>query len=69
NMSLTFTLTDKSSVLTVSYFLAVDLSDGDYEFGLTDFEMYGNNCLAFLFDEIQYEFKIFTWWSRYQEEL
>ncbi|KYM99240.1 hypothetical protein ALC62_10024, partial [Cyphomyrmex costatus] len=40
NMSLTFTLTDKSSVLAVSYFPAVDLSDGDYELGLTDFETY-----------------------------
>ncbi|KYN02349.1 hypothetical protein ALC62_06833, partial [Cyphomyrmex costatus] len=40
NMSLTFTLTGKSSVLAVSYFPAVDLSDGDYELGLTDFETY-----------------------------
>jgi len=39
-MSLTFTLTGKSSVLAVSYFPAVDLSDGDYELGLTDFETY-----------------------------
>ncbi|KYN29533.1 hypothetical protein ALC57_01022 [Trachymyrmex cornetzi] len=39
-MSLTFTLTGKSSVLTVSYFPAVDLGDGDYELGLTDFETY-----------------------------
>ncbi|KYN08016.1 hypothetical protein ALC62_01005 [Cyphomyrmex costatus] len=39
-MSLTFVLTDKSSVLAVSYFPAVDLSDGDYELGLTDFETY-----------------------------
>jgi len=39
-MSLTFTLTGKSSILAVSYFPAVDLSDGDYELGLTDFEMY-----------------------------
>jgi len=37
-MSLTFTLTGKSSVLAVSYFSAVDLSD--YELGLTDFETY-----------------------------
>jgi len=36
-MSLTFTLTGKSSD---SYFPDVDLSDGDYEFGLTDFEIY-----------------------------
>lgn len=40
NMSLTFTLTGKSSILAVSYFPAVDLSDGDYELGLTDFETY-----------------------------
>lgn len=40
NMSLTFTLTGKSSVIAVSYFPAVDLSDGDYELGLTDFETY-----------------------------
>jgi len=39
-MSLTFTLTDKSSILAVSYFPAVDLSDSDYELGLTDFETY-----------------------------
>ena len=40
NMSLTFTLTGKSSTLAVSYFPAIDLSDGDYELGLTDFETY-----------------------------
>jgi hypothetical protein len=39
-MSLTLTLTGKSSVLAVSYFPAIDLSDGDYELGLTDFETY-----------------------------
>ncbi|KYN07891.1 hypothetical protein ALC62_01139 [Cyphomyrmex costatus] len=39
-MSLTFTLTGKSSVLAVSYFPAVNLSDGDYDLGLTDFETY-----------------------------
>ncbi|KYM94373.1 hypothetical protein ALC62_15000 [Cyphomyrmex costatus] len=39
-MSLTFTLTGKSSVLAVSYFPAVDMSNGDYELGLTDFETY-----------------------------
>jgi len=39
-MSLTFTLTGKSSILAISYFPAVDLSDGDYKFGLTDFEPY-----------------------------
>ena len=39
-MSLTFTLTGKSSILAVSYFPAIDLSDGDYELGITDFETY-----------------------------
>lgn len=39
-MSLTFTLTKKSSVLAENYFPPVDLSDGDYELGLTDFETY-----------------------------
>jgi len=39
-MSLTFTLTGKSSVLAVSYFPAVDLNDSDYELDLTDFETY-----------------------------
>ena len=39
-MSLTFTLTGKSSTLAVSYFPSIDLSDGDYELGLTDFETY-----------------------------
>ena len=40
-MSLTFTLTGQSSVVLVAcYFPAVDLSDGDYELGLTDFEIY-----------------------------
>ncbi|XP_018398463.1 PREDICTED: uncharacterized protein LOC108776362 [Cyphomyrmex costatus] len=59
-MSLTFTLTGKSSVLAVSYFPAVDLSDGDYELGLTDFETYytlpnvnsTNNKLYFANEEI-----------------
>jgi len=35
-----FTLTGKNSILAVSYFSAVDLSNGDYELGLTDFETY-----------------------------
>jgi hypothetical protein len=39
-MSLTLTLTGKSSVLAVNYFPPIDLSDGDYELGLTDFETY-----------------------------
>src|SRR5580765_199992 len=39
-MSLTLTLTGKSSVLAVSYFPAIDINDGDYELGLTNFETY-----------------------------
>lgn len=39
-MSLTLTLTGRSSVLAVSYFPAIDLTDADYELGLTDFETY-----------------------------
>jgi len=35
-MSLTFTLTDKNSILAACYFPVIDLSDGDYELGLTD---------------------------------
>jgi len=38
-MSLILTLTGKS-VLAVSYFSAVDLSDDDYELSLTDFETF-----------------------------
>lgn len=40
NMSLTFTLSGKSNVLAVHYSPAIDLSDGDYELGLMDFETY-----------------------------
>ncbi|KMQ82645.1 hypothetical protein RF55_22283, partial [Lasius niger] len=40
NMSMTFTLTGRSSVLAVNYFPTVDLSDGEYELGLADFESY-----------------------------
>ncbi|KYN05850.1 hypothetical protein ALC62_03217 [Cyphomyrmex costatus] len=39
-MSLTLTLSGKSSVLAANYFLAIDLSDDDYELGLTIFETY-----------------------------
>ena len=39
-MSLTFPLTGKNSVFAVSYFPAVDLGDGDYGLGLTDFKIY-----------------------------
>ena len=37
---MTFKLTEKSSVLAVNYFPAVDLSDDKYELGLADFETY-----------------------------
>ncbi|KYN14531.1 hypothetical protein ALC57_13261 [Trachymyrmex cornetzi] len=37
-MSLTLTLTEKTSILTASYFPALDLSNGEYELGLTNFE-------------------------------
>jgi len=39
-MSLTLTLTGRSSVLAVSYFPAIDLTDADYKLDLTDFETY-----------------------------
>ncbi|KYN36144.1 hypothetical protein ALC56_09519 [Trachymyrmex septentrionalis] len=39
-MSLTFTLSGKSTVLAANYFPAIDLSDGDYELGLVIFETY-----------------------------
>ena len=39
-MSLTLTLSGKSTVLTANYFSAIDLSDGDYELGLAIFETY-----------------------------
>ncbi|KYN30143.1 hypothetical protein ALC57_00399, partial [Trachymyrmex cornetzi] len=39
-MSLTLTLSGKSSLLTANYFPAIDLSDGDYELGLMIFETY-----------------------------
>ena len=39
-MSLTFTLSGKSTVLAANYFPAIDLSDGDYELGLVIFKTY-----------------------------
>ncbi|KYQ56420.1 hypothetical protein ALC60_04650 [Trachymyrmex zeteki] len=39
-MSLTLTLTGTNSVLATSYFPALNLSDGEYELGLTNFETY-----------------------------
>lgn len=40
SMSITLTLTGRSSVLSVSYFPAIDLQENKYELGLTDFETY-----------------------------
>ncbi|KAM0731207.1 hypothetical protein ACS0PU_002267 [Formica fusca] len=39
-MSLTLTLSGRSSVLAASYFPPLDLSDSDYELGLTNLETY-----------------------------
>ena len=39
-MSLTLTLSGKSTVLAANYFSAIDLSDGDYELGLAIFKTY-----------------------------
>jgi len=39
-MSLTFTLSGNSSVLSVNHFPAIDLNDDDYELGLANFETY-----------------------------
>ena len=39
-MSLTLTLSGKSNALAVDYFPPIDLSDGEYELGLTTFETY-----------------------------
>jgi len=39
-MSLTLTLTRKSTVLAVNYFPPIDLSNDDYELGLMNFETY-----------------------------
>ncbi|KYN00597.1 hypothetical protein ALC62_08624 [Cyphomyrmex costatus] len=39
-MSLTLTLTGRNSVLAVNYFSALDLSDSEYDLGLTNFETY-----------------------------
>ena len=39
-MSLTLTLSGKSNALTANYFPPIDLSDGEYELGLTTFETY-----------------------------
>ncbi|KYQ55978.1 hypothetical protein ALC60_05092 [Trachymyrmex zeteki] len=51
-MSLTLTLTGTNSVLAASYFPALDLSDGEYELGLTNFETNNNgNNNDYIFDD------------------
>lgn len=63
-MSLTFTLTGKSSSLAANYFPAIDLNDGNYELGLMAFETYNTipNVRAsnnkFYFDEDDKEITI-----------
>ena len=60
-MSLTLTLSGKSTVLTANYFPAIDLSDGDYELGLAIFETYhtipnvneSNNKFYFTKDDVE----------------
>ena len=39
-MSLTLTLSRKSTVLAANYFSSIDLNDDDYEFSLAIFETY-----------------------------
>ena len=39
-MSLTLTLCGRSNILTAEFFPPIDLSDGEYELGLTTFETY-----------------------------
>lgn len=64
DISMTFTLTGKSSTLAANFFPSIDLSDGDYELGLTNFESYhtisnvnaSNN--KFYFDEDDEEITI-----------
>ena len=60
-MSLTFTLSGKSTVLAANYFPAIDLSDGDYELGVVIFETYhtisnvneSNNKFYFTKDDVE----------------
>jgi len=60
-MSLTLTLSGKSTVLTANYFPAIDLSDDDYELGLVIFETYhtipnvnnSNNKFYFAKDDVE----------------
>jgi len=61
-MSLIFTLTKKSNILSTTYFPAIDLSNDDYELGLMNFETYNTNVIAsnntFYFDEDDVEITI-----------
>ena len=60
-MSLTLTLSGKSTVLAANYFPAIDLSDDDYELGLVIFETYhtipnvnnSNNKFYFTKDDVE----------------
>jgi len=59
-MSLTLTLSEKSTILAANYFPAMDLSDGDYELGLAIFETYhilnlneSNNKFYFTKDDVE----------------
>ncbi|KYN42486.1 hypothetical protein ALC56_03032 [Trachymyrmex septentrionalis] len=60
-MSLTLTLSGKSTVLAANYFPAIDLSDDDYELGLVIFETYhtipnvnnSNNKFYFAKDDVE----------------
>ena len=58
-MSLTLTLSGKSTVLAANYFPAIDLSDEDYELGLAIFETYhtilneSNNKFYFTKDDVE----------------
>ena len=60
-MSLTLTLSGKSTVLAANYFPVIDLSDGDYELGLAIFETYhtipkvneSNNKFYFTKDDVE----------------
>ena len=57
-MSLTLTLSGKSTVLAANYFPAIDLSDGDYELGLAIFETYHTILNKFYFTKDDAEITI-----------
>ncbi|XP_012061842.1 PREDICTED: uncharacterized protein LOC105625112 [Atta cephalotes] len=57
-MSLTLTLSGKSTVLATNYILAIDLSDGDYELGLAIFETYHTILNKFYFTKDDAEITI-----------